>query len=166
MEIEELYRAYFNDVYRYLRRLSGDETLAEELTADTFFKAMHALDGFRGECEVRVWLCRIARNAYLTHCKRAGRTDSIEDAALGQLASGDEPPEDGLIRREEAERARRVLHGLPDPYREVVLWRVYAELSFVQIGQLFGKSENWACVTYHRARAKLREGMEAASNEQ
>lgn len=165
MELEALYRAYFDDVFRYLRRLSGDEQLAEEITADTFFKAMHALDDFRGDCDVRVWLCQIARNSYLTHLKKRGRTEPIEDSVQEHLAAPDEPIDERLIRQEEAAQMRRLLHALPEPHREVFLWRVFAELSFAQIGQLFGKSENWACVTYHRARAKIRKGLEESGNE-
>lgn len=165
MELEALYRAYFDDVFRYLRRLSGDEQLAEEITADTFFKAMHALDDFRGDCDVRVWLCQIARNSYLSHLKKRGCTEPIEDSVQEHLAAPDEPIDERLIRQEEAARVRRLLHALPEPYREVFLWRVFAELSFAQIGQLFGKSENWACVTYHRARAKIRKGLEESDHE-
>ena len=84
---EEIYRAYFNDVYRYLRRLSGDETLAGEITSETFFKAMRALDSFRGECDVRVWLCRIAKNCYYTYLKKASRTEALEDTAPWSLPS-------------------------------------------------------------------------------
>ena len=59
---EEVYAVYFDDVYRYLLSLSGSESTAEELTSETFFRAMDALDRFRGECSVRVWLCQIAKN--------------------------------------------------------------------------------------------------------
>ena len=70
MDFETVYETYFGDVYRYLLRMTGSESLAEELTAETFFKAMKAVDGFRGDCDVRVWLCKIAKNQYLTHLKK------------------------------------------------------------------------------------------------
>ena len=166
MEFEQVYRTYFHDVYRYLRRLTGDETLAEELTSETFFRALQAIDRFRGECDVRVWLCQIAKHCYASHCRRAGRMGDLDDAAWAGIPDPGETAEERLIRLDDAARIRAALHRLPDPYREVFMWRTLAELSFAQIGQLFGKSENWACVTYHRARRKLIEEMEESEHAQ
>ena len=69
-DFEQLYNTYFNDVYRYILRLSGDEHIAEEITSDTFFKAMNSIDSFRGDCDVRVWLCQIAKNFYYSYIKK------------------------------------------------------------------------------------------------
>lgn len=155
-EFEEIYRAYFDDVYLYIRRLSGDENLAEEITSEAFFKAMRSIGGFRGNCDVRVWLCQIARNCYYTHLKKSKRTDSIDNAAeLAELPSEKSAVEEQCIRRDEAARIRAALHHVSEPYKEVFMWRVFAELSFKQIGRIFGKSENWACVTYHRAKERI-----------
>ena len=74
-------------------------------------------------------------------------------------------PEEQLTRQDELNHIQAILHDIADPYKEVFMWRVFAELSFKQIGQIFGKSENWACVTYHRARLKIKERMEALTNE-
>lgn len=165
MEFEEVYRTYFNDVFRYICRLSGNEHIAEEITADTFFKAMHSIDSFRRDCDIRVWLCQIAKHSYLSHLKKSGRIDHTADTSLMNFIAPDKTVEETLIRHDEASRAQQVLHDIPDPYKEVFMWRVFAELSFQQIGQLFGKSENWACVTYHRARMKIKQRLEAMSNE-
>ena len=81
----------------------------------------------------------------------------MEELALPAREKG---PEEQLIERSEADRARQALHTLPEPYREVFLWRVYGELSFREIGRLFGRTENWACVTFYRAREKLRKELE------
>ena len=78
-EFEKIYNDYFNDVFRYIRRLSGDEHLAEEITAETFFKAMRSIKSFRGDCDIRVWLCQIAKNCCYTHMKKAGRNADIEE---------------------------------------------------------------------------------------
>ena len=159
MDFEEIYRRYFGDVYRYLLRLSGSETAAEDVTSETFLRAMQALPRFRGDCDVRVWLCRIARNTYFS-TRRDPDNQPMEEP--GEERAGSVPsPEEETLRREEGRRLRQLLHGLEEPYREVFLWRHYGDLSFREIGQLFGKSENWACVTYHRARGKLRKEWEA-----
>lgn len=165
MEFEQIYRTYFNDVFRYIRRISGNEHIAEEITADTFFKAMHSIDSFRGDCDIRVWLCQIAKNSYLAYLKKAGRIGNIDDADLFNLPDAGETVEEKLVRHDEAVKIQKILHDIPEPYKEVFMWRVFAELSFKQIGQIFNKSENWACVTYHRARNKIKERLEEAEDE-
>jgi len=163
MEFEKLYTAYFHDVFVYIRRLSNDEHIAEEITSETFFKAMKAIDRFRGDCDVRVWLCQIAKNCYYSYLKKVGRTDFMEDLAAEDAGIG---LEEQFVRRDQATQLRRILHDMPAPYKEVFMWRVFAELSFQQIGQIFGKSGNWACVTYHRARKQMRERLEAEFHEE
>lgn len=162
-EFETIYRTYFQDVFCYIRRLSGNEHIAEEITEETFYKALRSIDGFRGECDIRVWLCQIAKNCYYTYRKQSGQT--AEPEALELLPAPDESAEERLIRQEEVLQIQRILHTIPDPYREVFLWRVYAQLTYRQIGQIFEKSENWACVTYHRARNRIRERLKEDQHE-
>lgn len=157
---EELYRNYFGDVYRYIRRLSGDDHIAEEITSETFFKAMHAMDGFRGDCDVRVWLCQIAKNCYNTYLKKQSRTESLDTEPWQSVSDGGDSPSEQVTDRDEAMRIQRILHEIPEPYKEVFMWRVYAEMSFGQIARVFGKTENWACVVYHRARKMIKERLE------
>lgn len=164
-EFEKIYRTYFDDVYRYIRRLSGDEAIAEEITSEVFFKAIRSISGFRGDCDIRVWLCQIAKNCYYTYLKKSERTDSMAEVELPEIASVEETAEEQLIRRDEAAQVRSILHEVPEPYKEVFMWRVFAELSFKQIGQIFGKSENWACVTYHRAKSRIKSRLEDKTNE-
>ena len=159
-EFEKIYRAYFDDVYRYILRLSGDEAAAGEVTSETFFKAMRAIGSFRGDCDIRVWLCQIAKNCYFTYRKQESRTDSLDSGLLSEQPSPGETAEERAIRQDEAARIRSILHGMPEPYKEVFMWRVFGELSFRQIGQIFGKTENWACVTYHRAKARIKSELE------
>ena len=163
MEFEKIYTTYFRDVFLYIRRLSNDENIAEEITSETFFKAMNSIDRFRGDCNIRVWLCQIAKNCYYSHLQKAGRTDSIEEIEVAEQGIS---LEDRLSQQDQATRIHKILHNIPDPYKEVFVWRVFAELSFKQIGQIFGKSENWACVTYHRARKKIKERLEVDYHEE
>ena len=154
-DFEKLYNTYFDDVYLYIRRLSGDEHIAEEITSETFFKAMHSINSFRGDCDVRVWLCQIAKNCYYTHIKKAGKLRTADLDDLQNMADPNPGLAEQMIRREEVQRIQKVLHDVPDPYKEVFMWRILAQLSFKQIGSIFGKNENWACVTYHRARKMI-----------
>ena len=77
-EIEAAYRAHFDDVYRFLRGLTGSESLAEELTQETFFSAMKHISDYRGESELRVWLCSIARNLYYTYLRKQNHLSGDE----------------------------------------------------------------------------------------
>lgn len=159
-EFEKIYRDYFDDVYLYIRRLSGDENTAEEITSEAFFKAMRSINSFRGDCDIRVWLCQIAKNCYYTYLKKSKKMDSVDDVELSELPSEESRIEEQYIKHEEAARIRTILHNVSEPYKEVFMWRVFAELSFKQIGQIFGKSENWACVTYHRAKTMIKSRLE------
>ena len=164
-DFEQIYNTYFNDVYLYILRLSGNAHIAEEITSETFFKAMKSINSFRGDCGVRIWLCQIAKNCYYSYVKKNNRTERVEEEELAMLPDVSPGVEEELARRDEVERIQKVLHEIGEPYREVFMWRVYAELSFKQIAQIFGKSENWACVTYHRARKKILEGLEVNNRE-
>lgn len=165
MEFEEIYNKYFKDVYFYILRLSGDAHIAEEITSDTFFKAMKAVDKFRGDCEIRVWLCQIAKNCYYSFLKKNRREESIDAPELQNIADPKARTEEQLAQRETTAQIQRLLHELSEPYKEVFLWRTFADLSFKKIGQMFGKTDNWACVTYHRARTMLRKGLEESKDE-
>lgn len=164
MEFEALYDMYFKDVYRYLLRLSGNEHVAEEITSDTFFKAMKAISSFRGDCDVRVWLCQIAKNCYYTFLKKSGREESVDVSGMTDTLVSEDCLEEQVLNKERAQQLQRLLHNLPEPYKEVFLWRTYADLSFKDIGQMFGKTDNWACVTYHRAKTMLRTGLEESEH--
>ena len=149
---------YYEDVFRFLRGLSADEHLAEELTQETFYRALKAGDSYRGDADVRIWLCSIAKNLYYTQYKRQKRFVSEEE--MEEYQTEDKNFLDIIADRETALRVHRILHDLQEPYKEVFMWRVYAELSFREIGQIFGKSENWSCVTYHRAKKMIQSRLE------
>jgi len=160
MNIEELYRTYFDIVYRYIRSVSQDGSLAEEVTQETFFKALKKADQFRGDCDVRVWLCQIAKNTLYDHLKKQ-KKQLLGDEKLEKAESaGGELLEEKLAQRSQAMEIHKVLHRLSEPYKEVFSLRTFGELTFREIGMLFGKSENWARVTYYRARVKIREELE------
>lgn len=152
-DFQEVYDLYFRDVYKYALSLSRDPAMAEEITQETFFKAMNNIDSFRGQCRLYVWLCQIAKNTYITYLRKQKREPPEQDRA------GNTTPEEYLLTKESAFEIHKVLHRLPDPYKEVFSLRVFGELPFVQIGELFGKTESWARVTYHRARMKIKEEL-------
>ena len=164
-DFEKIYNEYFNDVYLYIKRLSGDEHVAEEITSETFFKALKSIDNFRGECEIRVWLCQIAKNSYYTYVKKNSKVQDVDETELINLPDNKNSVENEVQSKLQAFAIQKILHEIDEPYREVFMWRVYADLSFKEIAGIFNKNENWACVTYHRARKLIKERLESEKNE-
>lgn len=160
MDLEQIYETYFKSVYLYMWRLSGNEHLAEEITSETFFKAIKSIESFRGECDMRIWLCQIAKNTYYSYIKKRDKTLSVAETELQDVVDTDAFIAEQIIAKEEVQQIRKILHELPDPYKEVFMWRVFGELSFKAIGDLYNKTDNWACVTYHRARKMIKGRLE------
>ena len=154
-EFEKIYSEYFDVVFQYVLSLCRDEQLAEEITQETFFKTLKNIDTFRGECKLSVWLCQIAKNTFYTVSKRKQR--QVEYPL--ELIQSDEPIVQKMVDKETAFQIHKLLHILEEPYKEVFWMRTFGELSFKDIGVLFGKTESWARVTYHRAKMKIMEGV-------
>lgn len=163
MEFEDIYRKYFRDVYRFSLSLTQDRALAEEIAQDTFFRALKALDKFDGSKDIRAWLFTIARNAYYSYCRAHKRTLSQED--LPQDLADSVRIEERVEDEESAFAIHQFLHSMEEPYKEVFSLRVFGELPFEKIGRLFGKSANWARVTFYRAKVQIIEHMEAMDHE-
>lgn len=150
--IEKLYQTYYMDVYSYIMTLVKDAAEAEELTQETFYRALKSR--FKGQSGERTWLCAIAKNlcadVYRKRKKESAFEDDIEDGASMEHA---------VISKLESLQIHMALHELEEPYREVFSLRVFGELSFRDIGMVFGKTENWARVTYHRGKLKLQDKL-------
>lgn len=155
-DFETVYRRYFQPVYRYLLSLCRDAVLAEEITQATFFAALKKIGAFREDCAVESWLIGIARNQYFDHCRRqkhrAGSPALLPEAPQ---ATADDSPEALFMQSETTGLFHRLLHALPEPYKEVFMLRVYGEMNFAAIAGLFQKTESWARITYYRAKQKL-----------
>lgn len=157
-DFEAIYREYFPDVYRYVFSLCRDEDLAEEITQETFYKALNSIDRFDGKCQLYVWLCQIAKNTYFTYAKKQKRC--VPSADIEQCIGPAEEVERGFLVKETAQRLHVLLHQLKEPYKEVFSLRVFGELPFAQIGALFGKSDSWARLIFYRAKVELRRRLD------
>ena len=155
-DFQEVYCLYFREVYRYALSLCRNESLAEEITQETFYKALAKLDSFDGKCKISVWLCQIAKNTYISICRKNKHLNLNASTDLSQ-SNGD--IEESFFDKETAFAIHKVLHTLDEPYKEVFSLRTFGELSFKQIAELFGKTEAWARVTYHRARLRIKEEL-------
>ena len=152
---DKMYEAYYMRVFSYAMTLAGDRTLAEEITQETFFRAFSKQNEFRGDSDEVTWLCAIAKNFFLDEKRRQGRNEEIPEDVEDTGRSIESRAAD----RDASFRIHVALHALEEPYKEVFELRIFGELSFREIGMIFGKTENWARVTYHRARLKLQERM-------
>ena len=155
-DFQEVYDLYFKDVYRYILSLCRNEEIAEEITQETFYKALSKLDSFDGKCKLSVWLCQIAKNTYISMCRKDKHQELNRD--ISSLV-GDYSIEEHFCQKETVFMIHKALHELEEPYKEVFSLRAFGELSYKQIAELFGKTETWARVTYHRARLKIKEEL-------
>lgn len=153
-EFEGIYNEYFRDVYLYIKSLSNDEQVAQDITSETFIKAMQSIDNFNGTCDIRVWLCQIAKNSYFSYLRKNSKFIPVDEI---HEKEDEFDIEQTMQSKETSMKIHQVIHALDEPYKEVFSLRTFGELSFKQIGLLFQKNENWACVTYHRARKKIKE---------
>ncbi|MCA0970824.1 sigma-70 family RNA polymerase sigma factor [Halobacillus litoralis] len=152
-QLEDIYHTYFKDVFLYVYSLSGDKNIAEDITSETFMKALSSLDSFKGDSDIRVWLCQIAKNSYYSHLRK--KKSFVDLDSVQEPASGDDVEQE-IATSEASVKIHEVIQHLKEPYKKVFSLRVFGELSFKQIGKLYAKSDNWACVTYHRAREKIK----------
>jgi RNA polymerase sigma-70 factor, ECF subfamily len=154
-DFEALYRQYAKQLFRYLVCLSGDRQLAEELLQETFYQAINSIFRFKGNSKVSTWLYQIAKNVYLKHISKArkGRMTSLDD--IENVASP-ELLDAAIIEEEQNSNLTAALNKLNDPFREIICLRVFNELSFKEVGELFSRSEGWARTTFYRAKLQLR----------
>ncbi len=158
--MDEIYQKYAKMVYKYLLSMTHNADLAEELTQETFYQAIKSIDRFDKSCSISTWLCAIAKNQFFVYqrkhppledfdtCREA--SSSAEEKAIGALSRVE------LIKK---------LHLCPEPFRELLYLRIFGNLSFKEIGEIMGKTENWARVTFYRGKERLRKEIVADEEE-
>lgn len=153
--IEEIYKEYFETINKYLFCLTKNSDISEELTQETFVKAVKKIDSFKGECKISVWLCQIAKNLWFDYCRKNKKIvnleiDSFNIETLNTI-------EECVIANEEKVSLYRKMQKLDSKTREVIYLRITGELSFKEIGTILNKTENWARVTFYRGKNQLKE---------
>ena len=154
-DMNQIYRQHAQTVYKFLLAQCKDPSLAEELTQETFYQAIRSIDRFDGSCKISVWLCQIAKHLWYQHLRKKKRETPMPD----------DPPElpipsaeEGLLEQEGRLELLKQVHALPELQREVVYLRAFGNLSFREIGDVLGKTETWARVTFYRGKEQLRKG--------
>ncbi len=155
-DIKKAYTEHARDVYRYLLSLSRDEDLAEELTQETFFRAMRTIRSYDGSCKLSVWLCQIAKHLWYQWLDKHARHEQVE--LTDEIPARGSTEGSALLRMEKT-ALYSAIHRLPEPMRELVHMRLTGEFTFAEIGEIMGRSENWARTTFYRAKLKIIDEM-------
>ena len=155
-DIEKIYEEYFETVNKYLFCLTHNNDISEELTQETFYKAVQKIHAYKGECKMSVWLCQIAKNLWYDQCrknKKILKTEESELLEVQDLTSLEEQ----IISNDEKITLYKKMQSLDEKTREVMYLRITGELSFKEIGVILNKTENWARVTFYRGKNRLKE---------
>lgn len=155
MDIEAFYRENYHIVYGYLFSLCMDTHTAEDLTSETFLRAIQRLDSFDGKAKASTWLCTIGRNLFLNEVRKRDRHTVLEEHIL--IDPND--PESRFLQKEQLRGLTRLVEALEEPKRSVFLMRSQG-IRFREIGGALGKSENWARVTYFRTKEQIMKELE------
>lgn len=156
-DIEKVYEQYSNTVYKYLFCLTGKEEIAEEFTQETFAIAVKEIKKFKGNCKVSVWLCQIAKHLWYKELKKSKKNNNIYIEDLTEDLIENDTTEDIICKNEEKLKLFKDMQKLDGKSREIMYLRMVGNLNFIEIGEILGKSPNWARVTFYRAKQKIKE---------
>nr|WP_218627967.1 sigma-70 family RNA polymerase sigma factor [Sporosarcina sp. E16_8] len=159
--MSDIYKTYANEVKLFLLCLTSNMDLAEELTQETFYQAVKSIERYNGACKISVWLCQIAKHSYYDHLKKEKYRNHASIEQLAQTGvdfqSNEDSPDVALIKEDTQQSIHMEIQKLKEPHREIFLLRTKLDLNYKEIGVIFGKTENWARVTYYRAKCTLAE---------
>ena len=158
LKVDDIYQEYATLVYKYIYSLCHDENLAEELTQETFYQAVKSQKSYNGTCKVSTWLCQIAKHLYYQEIDRRKRKST--SPLVETIASKERSLDEKIIQRDTVLELYKRVHILDEVSKEIFLLRVMGDLSFREIGNIFGKTENWARVTFYRAKQKIVKGWD------
>ena len=154
-DIKQIYEEYFETVNKYLFCLTHDNDISEELTQETFYKAVQKIDTYKGKCKISVWLCQIAKNLWYDQCRKNKKTINVEENLFDVQAL--ESIESQVISNDEKISLYKKMQKLDEKTREVIYLRITGELTFKEISTILDKTENWARITFYRGKNKLKE---------
>lgn len=153
VHMENVYREYFSIVHKYLYSLSRDENMAEELTQETFYRAVKSINKYKGTCKMSTWLCQIAKNLWYNELKKRKRTLDID---INTIYESSDLLEE-YIDKEEKIKMFKEISKLDDKTKEVIYLKLNG-MTFKEIGEILDKNENWAKIVFYRGKEKLKEG--------
>ena len=153
--MEQIYEEHFETVNKYLFCLTHNKDISEELTQETFYRAIKKIDKYKGECQISVWLCQIAKNLWYDQCRKDKKVIYEENELFNEQTLNE--LEEKVISDDERIELYKRMQKLDEKTREVLYLRITGELSFKEIGLILNRTENWASVTFYRGKNKLME---------
>lgn len=150
--MDEIFQQNAKIVYHFIYSMCRDDSLSEDLTQETFLKAIESIHRFDGSCKISTWLCQIAKHLLYQHWTRCKNYSFVE--LDESLEDGSDTERQAMNRMELSDIWGKV-QSLPEKMKQVVQLRILSDFSFKEIGQMLGKSENWARVTFYRAKLIL-----------
>lgn len=161
--MEELYKEYSYLVYKYLYKLSNNESLAEELTQETFYKAIKNINKFNNQCKISTWLCTIAKNTLIDYNRKHKEDISLNDdklSSLEEINNFDKDIEEQL----EINKVYKIIDTFNPTIKDIFHYRLEYDLSFNEISKLINKSEEWTRLAFYRGKLKIKEAMKDEEN--
>ena len=155
VDIEKIYNENFILVYKFLICLTHNKEISEDLTQETFYRAIMNIDKFNGNCKMSVWLCEIAKNLWLNELKRRKKivfTDLDTIEIYNQYGIDEE-----VENKKQIEELNKKISILDKEVQKVVYLKIYGGMTYKEIGCILGKSEVWARVNFYRAKQKIKE---------
>ncbi len=153
---EKIYDEHAKTVYYFLLSLCHNPHTAQDLTQETFLRAYQSMNRFDGSCKLSVWLCQIAKHLWYQYLEKHKHEALKIQEDTAELALDTETQ---VFAKYELIQVLKELHNLPEQMREVLYIKMSSELTFREIGEILGKSENWAQVTYFRGKEKIMKGL-------
>jgi len=152
--MDEIFQQHAKTVYRYLLSITGDSDLSDELTQETFYQAVKSINRFDGSCKITTWLCAIAKNQLSSYRRKHPIMEDWQSQNVTSTST-----EEQVLEKMDRIALMKQLHAMDEPFREVMYLRLFGDLPFLEIGEIMGKTENWARVTFYRGKEKLRREM-------
>ena len=158
-EFQEIYKEQYQKLYLFLLRLTGTKQDAEDMVQETFYQAFLHIGQFEGRCSIYTWLCQIGKNRWYHECKKR-KTLPWEEDIIEETFISDSNIEESILQKEQQHLLEQAIYRLPETYRDVLCLHIYGDISLKEISAMYGKSESWACVIYHRAKEKIKKSLE------
>ena len=155
--MEEIYKQHSNTVYKYLFCLTHSEDTSEELTQETFAIAVKEINRFKGNCKISVWLCQIAKHLWYKKLKKEKKENNVSFDELNIELVEEKTTEEIICKQEENLKLFKNMQKLDTISREIIYLRMFGNLSFIEIGEILGKTAHWARVNFYRAKEKMKE---------
>ncbi|WP_158587568.1 RNA polymerase sigma factor [Neobacillus notoginsengisoli] len=159
LDIETLFKDYHRDIYQFCLYFTHSVQDAEDITQETFMKAMKNIRSLSNPDRGKYWLLAIARNTSIDHLRKRKMKEFLPDF-FDKIISGDRSLDDHILRKEEWEEVHHALLKMKPHYRAIMILRGLQELTVSETAEILGITELKVRVDFHRAVKNLKKEMQ------